>query len=110
MRGGVESRIVRLSDAQGQVRHTAWVRTSVETGVPVFVGQYGTATIPGHAGPCIKVVFPLPNGNAIILLRPRADPDGGCRSSVTAVVLVTLGSISPWSQAKERSALAMSER
>lgn len=77
LRGGVESRIVRLADAHGVVRHTAWVRTSVQTGLPVFVGQYGTVTIPGHEGPCIKVVFPLPNGNAIIVLRPRVDPGGG---------------------------------
>ncbi len=77
LRGGVESRIVRLADAQGQVRHSGWVRTSVETGRPVFVGQYGTATIPGNTGPCIQVVFPLPNGNAIVMLRPRADPRGG---------------------------------
>lgn len=77
LRGGVESRIVRLADADGAIRHTAWIRSSVETGLPVFVGQYGTVTVPGHPGPCIKVVFPLPNGNAIIVLRPRADPDGG---------------------------------
>lgn len=77
LEGGVSSRIVRLADAEGNVLHTAWVRTSVQTGLPVFVGQYGTATIPGHDGPCIKVVFPLPNGNAIIVLRPRVDPDGG---------------------------------
>ena len=68
---------MRLGDASGQVRHTAWVRTAVETGRPAFVGEYGTAIIPGHAGPCIKVVFPLPNGNAIIVLRPRADPNAG---------------------------------
>jgi hypothetical protein len=77
LHGGFESRIVRLSDAHGQVRHTAWVRTAVETGRPAFVGEYGTVLIPGHAGPCIKVVFPLPNGNAIIVLRPRADANGG---------------------------------
>lgn len=77
LRGGFESRIVRLGDAQGRVRHTAWVRTAVETGRPAFVGEYGTAIIPGQTGPCIKVVFPLPNGNAIIALRPRADAAGG---------------------------------
>jgi hypothetical protein len=77
LEGGVESRIVRLADDQGNVHHTAWVRTSIESGLPVFVGQYGTVIIPGHAGPCVKVVFPLPNGNAIIVLRPRADPGGG---------------------------------
>jgi len=77
LRGGFESRIVRLGDASGQVRHTAWVRTAVETGRPAFVGEYGTTIIPGHAGSCIKVVFPLPNGNAIIVLRPRVDANGG---------------------------------
>jgi len=77
LRGGFDSRIMRLGDAQGQVRHTAWIRTAVATGRPAFVGEYGTAIIPGHAGPCIKVVFPLPNGNAIIVLRPRADPNEG---------------------------------
>ncbi|MCB9716984.1 MAG: hypothetical protein H6712_24210 [Myxococcales bacterium] len=77
LRGGMESRIVRLGDAQGRGLHTAWVRTSVRTGLPVFVGRYGTTTIPGHPGPCIQVVFPLPNGNAIVILRPRVDPEGG---------------------------------
>lgn len=78
LQGGVHSRIVRVADAErGEVLHTAWVRTAVETGRPVFVGQYGTAEIPGHDGPCVKVVFPLPNGNATIFLRPRVDADGG---------------------------------
>jgi hypothetical protein len=77
LRGGFDSRIVRLGDAGGQVRHTAWVRTAVETRQPAFVGEYGTTTVPGHVGPCIKVVFPLPNGNAIIVLRPRAEAAGG---------------------------------
>ena len=73
LRAGLESSIVRLADAQGDVIHTAWVRKVVETGRPVFVGEYGTVSIPGHAGPCVKVVCPLPNGNAIIVLRPQLD-------------------------------------
>ncbi|MCA9710140.1 MAG: hypothetical protein KDK70_30150, partial [Myxococcales bacterium] len=77
LRAGIDSRIVQLADAQGRIAHTAWVRIARQTHRPVFVGQYGTACIPGHAGPCVKVVFPLPNGNATILLRPRADPEGG---------------------------------
>lgn len=78
LHGGVHSRIVRAADpGSGEILHTAWVRTAVETGRPVFVGQYGTAEIPGHDGPCVKVVFPLPNGNAAIFLRPRVDADGG---------------------------------
>lgn len=78
LQGGVQSRIVRVADpTSGEVLHTAWVRTAVATGRPVFVGQYGIAEIPGHEGPCVKVVFPLPNGNATVFLRPRVDPDGG---------------------------------
>ncbi len=77
LRGGFESRIVRIGDAAGRVRHTAWVRTAVDTGRPAFVGEYGTTHVPGHAGACIKVVFPLPNGNAIVVLRPQVDAGGG---------------------------------
>lgn len=77
LRSGVDSRIVRLADSSGEVRHTAWIRSSVETGLPVFVGQYGTVEVPGHGGPCVKVVLPLPNGNAIIVLRPQVEPGGG---------------------------------
>ena len=77
LEGGVSSRIVRLADDDGRVLHTAWVRTSVRTGLPVFVGQYGTTTIPATTVRASGSSSPLPNGNAIIVLRPRADPDGG---------------------------------
>src|SRR5690606_11457724 len=40
LRGGTDSRIIRLADPHGRVRHTAWVRASVTTGLPVLVGQY----------------------------------------------------------------------
>jgi hypothetical protein len=40
LRSGFESRIVRLGDEDGHVRHTAWVRTAMETGQPAFVGEY----------------------------------------------------------------------
>jgi len=32
--------------------------------------------LPGRRGLCVKVVFPLPNGNAIVLMQPEAHPDG----------------------------------
>ena len=31
---------------------------------------------PRATGPCVKTVFPLPNGNAIVILRPEAQADG----------------------------------
>lgn len=75
--GGVRSRIVALVDPDsGERRHTGWVRTSGGTGLPLFVGDYGTAIIPGCADPCVRVVFPLPHGNAVIALRPVAQGEG----------------------------------
>jgi hypothetical protein len=29
-----------------------------------------------HDGPCVRVVFPLPNGNAIVVMRPTAGEGG----------------------------------
>src|SRR5262249_52477262 len=37
---------------------------------------YGLCRVPGHHGPCVKVVFPLPNGNAMVIMRPRVRSDG----------------------------------
>lgn len=32
--------------------------------------------MPGHLGPCVRIVFPLPNGNAIVVMRPSVQEDG----------------------------------
>jgi len=42
----------------------------------LYAGLYSVATPPHASGPCIKVVFPLPNGNATVLLEPTVEPDG----------------------------------
>lgn len=55
---------------------SAWVRSLASTGNTLYAGTYSTATIPGHDSPCIKVVFPLPNGSAVVLMRPENQPDG----------------------------------
>jgi hypothetical protein len=75
---GVSSRVVQLLEpGTGRVRETAWVREMVGSRSVLYAGSYSACTIPGHTGPCIKVVFPLPNGNAIVFLRPHVEPDGG---------------------------------
>ena len=55
---------------------TAWVRQLVATGNVIYAGAYSTSTVPEGATPCVRVVFPLPNGNAMVLMRPIANPDG----------------------------------
>lgn len=72
---GMTSEMVQVSDpGSGRLRANAWVRTLVKTGRIIYVGSYSVATPPGAVGPCVKTVFPLPNGNAIVLLRPEVGP------------------------------------
>jgi hypothetical protein len=73
---GITSDVLELVDpATGAVRHTAWVRELLGAGNVLYAGSYTLAEVPGRRGPCVKVVFPLPNGNAIVLMRPVAHPD-----------------------------------
>ena len=55
---------------------TAWVRRLTGTGHVIYAGGYATCALPQHATPCVRVVFPLPNGNAIVLMRPLSHADG----------------------------------
>ena len=74
---GLTSDVVQLVDpASGAVRHTAWIRLLVGSGDVLYAGSYSLAVVPGRNGACVKVVFPLPNGNGIVLMRPVAHPDG----------------------------------
>jgi hypothetical protein len=74
---GVTSDVVQLVEPDtGRVRHTAWVRELLGTGNVLYTGDYSLAAVPGRRGLCMKVVLPLPNGNAILLMRPEVHPDG----------------------------------
>lgn len=74
---GMNSQVVALRSKDGIHQGTAWQRTLRATGSTVFGGFYQTATLPGRARRSVKVVFPLPNGNLIVLLRPELADDGG---------------------------------
>ncbi len=74
---GVTSEILRVSDpATGQHRFTAWLRRLLGSGDVLYAGAYSTCRVPNYAGECVKVVFPLPNGNAMVIMRPVAHEDG----------------------------------
>ena len=74
---GVTSEVFQLIDPQtGALRHTVWLRRLVHTGNILYAGCYSVAKVPGHPSPCVRVVFPLPNGNAIVLMRPELRKDG----------------------------------
>jgi hypothetical protein len=74
---GMTSEIVQLVDPRsGAIRITAWVRRLVGTGNVIYSGSYSLCEVPGFDGPCVRVVFPLPNGNAMVIMRPVAHADG----------------------------------
>lgn len=73
---GMSSSVVQLQDPQsGCVIHTAWVRELTATNNVLYAGSYSICSVPGHPSPCIRVVFPLPNGRAIVLMRPEIHND-----------------------------------
>jgi hypothetical protein len=49
--------------------YVVWVRHLVGSGDTVYAGSYGPTTVPGWPAPCLRVAFPLPNGNALVFLR-----------------------------------------
>lgn len=74
--GAIASEIITLIDPLSQsVKYTIWLRTSETTGQTVYAGAYGTCRFPSGKV-CIKAVFPLPNGNATVILSPRIGENG----------------------------------
>jgi hypothetical protein len=68
--------IIRLVDAQsGQVQCNIWLRRRKESKQVIYLGIYGTCSLPSGAT-CVKAAFPLPNGNATVLLIPDVGPGG----------------------------------
>jgi hypothetical protein len=75
---GIGSEIILLRRPDGSVRYTGWFRTIASEGEPrvLYTGFYMTARAPLERAPCVKVVFPMPNGNATVILRAKLGPDG----------------------------------
>ena len=73
---GITSEIVLLRDSSGTVRYTGWFRRRVHDGRVMYTGFYMTQPTPRENLPCIKTVFPMPDGNATVILRPVNDGTG----------------------------------
>ncbi|CAZ98333.1 MULTISPECIES: hypothetical protein [Zobellia] len=73
---GLTSEIIQLVDPKtNEVKRTVWLRTFKSTDQIVYSGVYETCTIPsGQTG--IKAIFPLPNGNATVILTPKVGRNG----------------------------------
>ncbi|HEY4362730.1 MAG TPA: hypothetical protein VGN17_17305 [Bryobacteraceae bacterium] len=74
---GITSAVVQLRDkSSGEVVQTAWVRQLIATKNVLYAGSYSVCRVPGYREPCVKVVFPLPHGNAIVFMKPQTHEDG----------------------------------
>lgn len=73
---GMTSEVLPLRDASGRAVHTGWQRRLLRSGRIIYSGFYTTVQPPGVSSRCVKVVFPLPRGNATVILRPEYDDDG----------------------------------
>ena len=72
----VNSEIITLSDPKsGQVRYTIWYRSFKDTGEVLYSGVYGLCT-PPSGKVHVKAVFPLPKGNATVILEPAVGQNG----------------------------------
>ncbi|HMR06171.1 MAG TPA: hypothetical protein PKA88_10340 [Polyangiaceae bacterium] len=73
---GMDSEIVLLRRSDGTIRYTGWFRRLVTDGRVLYTGFYMTGEVPEHSSPCVKVIFPMPGGNATVILRPEIAADG----------------------------------
>src|SRR5215217_292418 len=72
---GISSRLIRLRGRDGG-SETVWLRRRLPDGEVLYAGLYALVRPPLATGPCVKVTFPLPNGNASVFLDPVARADG----------------------------------
>ncbi len=72
----ISSEIISLTDPITKlVKYTGWFRSVKSTGQVIYSGFYSTSTLPSGKT-CIKAVFPLPNGNATVLMTVAVGTNG----------------------------------
>lgn len=75
----IKSEIITLSNPKTkEVKYTVWYRTFEATGQVLYSGVYGTCSLPSGKVK-IKAVFPLPNGNATVIMLPSVGANGEFR-------------------------------
>jgi hypothetical protein len=70
------SEIILLKNSQtGEVPYKFWLRKIESTQQIIYSGIYSTGQLPSGKK-AVKAIFPLPNGNATVLLKPFVDERG----------------------------------
>lgn len=66
----LSSEIIQLIDKiTNEIKYTIWLRKVENTGQVIYSGIYGTCKLPSNQT-CIKAIFPLPKGNATVIMKP----------------------------------------
>ena len=73
---GMSSEIILLNQKNGETKYTGWFRKLQGTNRVLYNGFYMLENTPHSSGPCVKVVFPMPDGNATVILRPENGENG----------------------------------
>ena len=74
---GMTNEVLKIRPTDPHLQpYAAWVRKLVLSDSVLYAGAYSTARVPRFDGVCAKVVFPLPNGNAIVLMKPSVGAYG----------------------------------
>ncbi len=74
---GLKSEIVKLKDKTTKhTKWTIWYRILKSNNNVIFSGIYTSCTNPNFNKPQLKIIFPLPNGNATVLMTITVKEDG----------------------------------
>ncbi|HJR99368.1 MAG TPA: hypothetical protein VJ780_00420 [Flavobacterium sp.] len=66
----LNSEIIELvSNENSEVKYTIWLRKFHSTDEVIYSGIYTTCILPSGTT-CVKAIFPLPKGNATVILKP----------------------------------------
>lgn len=72
---GIKSEIIKLSN-DGVTKWTIWYRKLKSSNDVIYAGIYTTAFVPKYNKSLLKVIFPLPNGNASVVMTKKVLMDG----------------------------------
>lgn len=72
---GIDSQILKL-EKNGHTSWTIWYRILKSNKRVIYSGIYTTCTPTNYSTPLLKVIFPLPNGNASVIMTKYIGKDG----------------------------------
>lgn len=73
---GIISSILKLKDKDNVTHYTVWYRILKSSNDVIFSGVYTPCVVKNKPDKHLKVIFPLPNGNASIVMRKEVLKDG----------------------------------